>query len=881
MGLIAPLGGLVVILLFYMQRISGGAAASAWAGAWAMLYLAGTINSVTDPPTPLLAVGHAIGAMFPAMLFAGAVAFRDDGPLPRLPLAGGVLLGSLRFGLTISGYETLSNAMTVPLELPFAAGATYVTWQAARRRRSFPEQVLPPTLAMLAVVNTVDPVARILGMDLVPILIAWDATAFSAALLQIAAFVERGRDRERRLRLERDLLYRVARTGAESVARQPALDAVARAVAEAQWFDVFGIWLISADGRRFERAARMRTAEAPRPRYDFLPADAALLAPVLADTEPVLLAERRGGVLPSRFQKLGLGDVAAMALRVHDHALGIVIAGQAFDRRFGDDERRVLGSITRELALVLARVDATEERERQAAALAEEKRHLRALVEAVPVGITLVDRNERVRMMSRVSAEHFHVGDPESWTGRPVVDTVHAYASRLCPISAAQLAADLARHETGAFDGFEIKFIAPEERVLRVSARPVSSEDGEQLGRVFVSLDVTAEREVAERLQRAQRMETLGTLAGGIAHDFNNQLTAILGNARVVADALSPASPARAALADLEAAAEHCAELTRGLLDLARQGPVTPQPVAVEKLLREVEALLRASLPPDVQLHVHAVPGAFAHADPAQLRRVLTNLALNARDAVGARGEIEIAAAFAPRGSDAEPPRLLLRVRDTGAGMDADTLERLFDPFFTTKPAGQGTGLGLAIVDRIVASHGAAIEVASELGRGTEFRLLWPVATEVPRAAESRADASAAGPECVLLAEDEPAVRRLARSSLERRGYRVLEACDGDEAIALFEKHRDEIDLLVLDLAMPRRSGLEALAAIRESVPEIGAVLTSGHGGLDDPTALPAHTVALPKPYRPDDLATAIRTALDRPQPKRAATTKHPNPFPA
>jgi PAS domain S-box-containing protein len=862
-GLIAPLGGFVVIALFYMRRIAGGAAATAWGGAWMSLYIAGMIQSLPHAPLALIAASHVLGTLFNTLLYAGAVSFRDGSALPRAPIQLGFAIGVLRGTLFLTGYPLLTLAIAVPLELPFSIGTAVVAWQAARRRGSFPEQLLPPTLILLAVVNAADPIFRIVGLNMVPLVIAWDATAFSTALLQIAAFVERGRDRERQLLLERNLLYRVARTGTESRGRQPALDAVARAVQEAQWFDVFGIWLASADGKCFDRAARIQTGEPPHQRFDRFPADAELFQPVLASEEPVMIAERRGK--NAIFSKFRLGDVAAVALRVHGRTLGIVVAGLGFDRRFGDDERNLLMSITRELALVLAHVDAIDERERQAAALTAERRQLRALVDAVPVGILLADRDERITMVSRVGAEHFDIGEPETWIGRPVLDTVHAYAGRLCPESAAKLARDLAEQEAGSFDGFELRFAKPQERVLLVSARPVSSADGERLGRVLVSLDVTAEREVAERLQRAQRMETLGTLASGVAHDFNNQLTAILGNARVLESWLSPAPPARAALDDLEAAAEHCAELTRGLLDLARQTPVAPQSVAIDKLLHEVEALLRASLAPDVKLRVEVETQLHAHADPAQLRRVLTNLALNARDAVGAQGEIEIAVREAHERSTPGSPWLELRIRDDGAGMDAPTLERAFDPFFTTKPAGQGTGLGLAIVYRIVESHGASIEVESEAGRGTSFRVFWPASPFATRTERSAAEITVAnGRECVLLAEDEPAVRRLARAALERRGYRVLEASDGDEAVALFAAQHHAIDALVLDLAMPRRGGLEVLAVVRARSPHLPAVLMSGHGGLDDDAALPARAVPLVKPFRPDDLANALRRALDR-----------------
>ena len=864
LGLIAPLGGLVVIALFYMRRISEGAAATAWGSAWLVLYVAGTLVSLPDAPEPLAAVGHVLGTLFPVLLYAGSVSFRDGGPLPAGPLLAGLAVGVIRSTLEFSDRNAVALALSIPLELPFTIGAAWVIWHAGRGRRSFPEQMLPPTLVLLAIVNAADPIARLVGLQMVPLVLAWTSTCFATALLQIAAFVERGRGRERQLLLERNLLYRVARAGTETQGRKLALEAVALAVAEAQWFDVFGIWLASADGRSFDRAARMRSAEPPHARFDRLSADAPLLIPVLASEDPVMIAAQRGSE-PARFRRYGLGDVAAVALRARGRTLGIVIAGLARDRSLGEAERRVLGSITRELALVLAHVDSVEEREQQATALAAERRQLRALVEAVPVGILLVDRNDRITMLSRLGADHFGLDTPEAWSGRPVLETVHAYAHRLCESSASQLAVSLAKQASASFDGFELRFAKPVERVLHVSARPVSSDDGEPLGRVFVSLDVTAERALGERMQRAQRMETLGTLASGVAHDFNNQLTTILGNARVLESWLSSERPARAALADLESAAEHCTELTRGLLDLARQAPLAPQSVAVDKLVREVASLLRASLAPDVELRIDVAPGAFAHADPAQLRRVLTNLALNARDAVGTRGEIEIAVRVSTLDPDERgaAPCLEFVVRDTGVGMDANTLERVFDPFFTTKPPGQGTGLGLAIVSRIAESHGASIEVESEHGCGTRFRILWPAAIEAPRETEAAALPSTEGHECVLLAEDEPAVRRLARAALERHGYRVLEACDGDEAVALFERHRDAIDGVVVDLAMPRRNGLDVIAAVRAGAQSIPAVLMSGQGGLERDVVLPDRVIALGKPFRPDELASAVRRALD------------------
>ena len=180
LGLIAPLGGLVVIAMFYMRRISEGAAATAWGGAWLVLYLAGTLVSLPDAPKPLEASGHVLGTLFPVLLYAGSVSFRDGGPLPRVPLLAGLALGLLRAALELADRNTAALAISVPLELPFTIGAAWVIWHAGRGRRSFPEQMLPPTLVLLAAVNAADPIARLVGLHMVPLVLAWTSTCFAS-----------------------------------------------------------------------------------------------------------------------------------------------------------------------------------------------------------------------------------------------------------------------------------------------------------------------------------------------------------------------------------------------------------------------------------------------------------------------------------------------------------------------------------------------------------------------------------------------------------------------------------------------------------------------------------------------------------------------------
>lgn len=375
---------------------------------------------------------------------------------------------------------------------------------------------------------------------------------------------------------------------------------------------------------------------------------------------------------------------------------------------------------------------------------------------------------------------------------------------------------------------------------------------------MWVTHDVTAERRIVARMQHADRMETLGTLAGGLAHDFNNELTGILGNATLLLQDLPPLDPMRGPLEDLEHSAEHCAELTQGLLAFARQGPRATRSVDLRGLFSEVEAMLRPSLAPRVSLEVQIAPGTpSAAADPTELRRVLTNLLLNAQDAVEADGRIVLEA----RGIDSGKA-LELSVIDDGKGMDSKTRRRIFDPFFTTKGKGNGTGLGLAVVHGIVEAHGGSIEVSDRAGGGTRFRIYWPAATESARVLPPSEDGlgELSGEGTILLAEDDPGVRRMARVALERAGYRVLEAADGEQAVSCFDAHRGEVDLLLFDLSMPGLDGLSAIETIRERAPGLAALVMSGHPDRD--RVWPEDVPLLLKPFGPETLLEHVGKRL-------------------
>jgi len=388
----------------------------------------------------------------------------------------------------------------------------------------------------------------------------------------------------------------------------------------------------------------------------------------------------------------------------------------------------------------------------------------------------------------------------------------------------------------------------------------------------LVERSLARERLLMLELEQARKLETLGRLAGGVAHDFNNQLMAILGNAELLRERVAGDPIAAENLRDLEDAARLCADLTEGLLAFARRSRAEPRAVDAAQVLRDVERWLFATLPEGVSVRIETEPGLRpALADPVQLKRALTNLAANARDALGGSGTILLEASNAPDEARVAPEGgegwIEIRVRDSGVGMDEATRERIFDPFFTTKSFGKGSGLGLAVVYGTVTAHGGSIEVESAPGAGTTFRLRWPAARRAVDSAAAARLTAARGSETVLLADDEPAVRAIARKALESSGYRVIEAEDGREAVALFGRHRGEIDAALIDLAMPGLDGRAVLEALRRQAPELPGVLMSGHIAREIGLSLPPGVTVLPKPFGIAQLTRAVRVAIDEARP--------------
>jgi two-component system cell cycle sensor histidine kinase/response regulator CckA len=414
----------------------------------------------------------------------------------------------------------------------------------------------------------------------------------------------------------------------------------------------------------------------------------------------------------------------------------------------------------------------------------------------------------------------------------------------------------------------------------------ISSDDfsyGGRRARLVVANDVTERRrtELAlqasqEQLRQAQKMEAVGSLAGGIAHDFNNLLTAILGYCDLALEGIPADSTASEDVSEVRRAAQRAAELTHQLLAFSRRQVLKPRVFALGAALTQTEKILRRLISENITLELNVCPGQeLVRADPTQVEQVILNLAVNARDAMPRGGRLRLstgsvtfdephatAGANLPRGTYA-----MLAVSDTGTGIAPEIRDRLFEPFFTTKPRGQGTGLGLATVYGIMQQSGGGIEVASVPGNGTTFVLYFPIAageTQAEARTTPRREGLARGEGTVLLAEDDDAVRAIARETLERAGYRVLAAADGATALAQASEYEGTIDLLLTDVIMPGMNGRELAATLTRRRPEIRVLFASGYTDnvLAGQDALAPGVTLLDKPFTPAELEAKVREML-------------------
>ncbi|MBW7866016.1 MAG: PAS domain S-box protein [Candidatus Hydrogenedentes bacterium] len=409
------------------------------------------------------------------------------------------------------------------------------------------------------------------------------------------------------------------------------------------------------------------------------------------------------------------------------------------------------------------------------------------------------------------------------------------------------------------------------------SISPVCGTTGEILHYVAVQNDVTREEELERQLHQSQKMEAIGQLAGGVAHDFNNILQAMMGYSQILMDAAQEKGESCEELEEIFKGSVRAAALTRQLLSFSRKQEMCPEPLDFNQAVEDLLKMLRRVIGADIRLEwlPGSLPG-LIHADRGMMEQVLMNLCVNARDAMPAGGVITVDtkgvtfdAEYCAAHVWAKPGRfVVLSVADTGCGMDRATMDRIFEPFFTTKAEGKGTGLGLATVYGIVRQHEGMVNVYSEPGKGTTFKVYLPVygGEDAAMTGPAPKTAPAGGGETILLAEDDEMVRNLAVTVLTRAGYQVLTANDGMEAVALFKQHMDGVSLLLLDIIMPNLGGHEALREMRALRPDVPALFSSGYSehAVQTDFVLGEGLALIHKPYAPRDLLRAVRDALDK-----------------
>jgi PAS domain S-box-containing protein len=412
---------------------------------------------------------------------------------------------------------------------------------------------------------------------------------------------------------------------------------------------------------------------------------------------------------------------------------------------------------------------------------------------------------------------------------------------------------------------------------------PMLGADGKHFGRVWYFRDVTERKraevekeKLEEQLRGSQKMEAVGRLAGGVAHDFNNLLSVILSYTGFAMKGTREGDPIKDDLLEVKKAAERAAELTRQLLAFGRKQVLQPVPLDLNQVALGIEKMLRRIIGEDIEFVQQLSPNlGVVRADRGQIEQVLMNLVINARDAMIGGGKltietsnVDLDAEYASHHADVIPgPYVQLAVSDTGSGMDEKTQEKIFEPFFTTKEKGKGTGLGLATVHGIVKQSGGNIWFYSEKGHGTTFKIYFPrdMAATVKTIQPSIIPQQATGNETILVVEDEDALLRVAKRTLDAVGYQVVTAVDGDDALKIYANHKGGIQLLLTDVVMPKMSGFELAQELLKKQPDLKVLYMSGytdnvyfhHGMLDGGVNF------IGKPFTEDTLTLKVRKVLD------------------
>jgi PAS domain S-box-containing protein len=556
-------------------------------------------------------------------------------------------------------------------------------------------------------------------------------------------------------------------------------------------------------------------------------------------------------------------DWMGIPLRAGSNTFGVLVV-QSYTEcvRYGEKDKEILTFVSQQVASAI-------EHKRSEEALRHSEVRYRSLVQSAVYGIyrsslqgKFLDVNPAmIAMLGYNSAEELLDLDPEK-------DVFGDADEQHRVIEAFQRA--------GRLDGVEVRWRRQDRKpiTVRLSGRAVTSAEGSEQVLEIIAEDVTEQRILENQFRQAQKMEAVGRLAGGVAHDFNNLLMVISGYTEVLLQRVEDANPSHPELQAIQQAADRASSLTRQLLAFSRKQLLELKVVDVNLIISDMERLLRPLIGENIELVTELAPDlGRTRADSGQIEQVIMNLVVNSKDAMPQGGQLTIRTANLNIEDDSRREYLHIHpgkyvsfsVADTGHGMDKETQARLFEPFFTTKEKGKGTGLGLSTVYGIVKQSGGYVFAQSELGHGTTFRIYLPRVDDAlqPAGQCQKSDLALRGSETVLLVEDEESVRQLVRETLEARGYVVVEAENGESAIAQAARQQAPIDMLITDIVMPGMSGRELARTLCSSHPNTKILYLSGYtedmlveDGIDPNAAF------LQKPFTLQALLRKVREGL-------------------
>jgi PAS domain S-box-containing protein len=517
--------------------------------------------------------------------------------------------------------------------------------------------------------------------------------------------------------------------------------------------------------------------------------------------------------------------------------------------------------------MVVSFSDITARKQAEHALQASEQR-LQTILDNAPAAIYLLDGQNRFLLVNRMCAE-LNANTPDQIVGKSLYD--------ICPI---EVADTFATHnqtvlETGQLLQVEevLPYPAEQLRTYITIKFPLCDATGTPYAVCGISTDITDKKQLETQFYRAQRLESLGTLSSGIAHDLNNVLTPILATAQFLQSKLSNLDTrSQEMLKVVEESAKRGADLVQQILTFTQGAEGKRLPVQVAEPLQEVISIVQQTFPKSISIQ-HKIPKsgiALISADPTQLHQVVMNLCVNARDAMPDGGTLSLSVknctvdeCFAQTNLDAQVGSyVVITVGDTGRGIPSEVRDYIFEPFFTTKPVGQGTGLGLSTVLGIVRSHGGFLQVSSEVGQGTQVQVFLPTTDACSTEREPVEESREGKGELVLMVEDNSAVQYIHCSILESHGYQTLIARDGVEAIALYAKHQDDVQVVLMDVMMPDMDGISAIRVLRRLNPDVKIIAMSGLRSNRESTLAAGASVFLAKPFVMEELLRVLYSLI-------------------